>query len=68
MLRPEFNLRAVYTGFVVDKVALGQVFPDYFGYRLSVILTKLHVHSSIIPGLYRRPIKGCRYEKLIPTL
>jgi hypothetical protein len=24
--KPEFNLRAIYVGFVVDKVALGQVF------------------------------------------
>jgi hypothetical protein len=40
------QLRAVYEGFVVGKVALGQVFQEYFGYRLSVISTKLHVRLS----------------------
>jgi hypothetical protein len=28
--RPGFDPGSVYVGFVVDKVALGQVFPEYF--------------------------------------
>jgi hypothetical protein len=34
--RPGFDPRSVQVGFVVDKVALGQVFPpEYFGFTLS---------------------------------
>jgi hypothetical protein len=29
---PEFNLRSGNVGFVVDKVALGQVFSEYFSF------------------------------------
>ena len=32
----EKNPRPVHVGFVVDKVSLGQVFPQYFGFPLSV--------------------------------
>jgi hypothetical protein len=35
--RPGFDLGSVHVGFVVDKVALGQVFPpEYFGFPLPV--------------------------------
>jgi hypothetical protein len=34
--RPWFDPRSVHVGFVVDKVALGQVFPEYFSFRLSI--------------------------------
>jgi hypothetical protein len=34
--RPGFDLRSVHVGFVVDKVALGRFFPEYFGFLLSV--------------------------------
>jgi hypothetical protein len=34
--RPGFDLRSIRMGFVVDKVALGQVFPACFGFPLSV--------------------------------
>jgi hypothetical protein len=30
--RPEFEPRSSHVGFVVDKVALGQVFSEYFGF------------------------------------
>jgi hypothetical protein len=33
---PEFNTRSIHTGFVVDEVAVGQVFPEYFDFPLSV--------------------------------
>jgi hypothetical protein len=35
--RPGFDPRSVHVGFVVDKVALGQVFPpEFFGFPLSI--------------------------------
>jgi hypothetical protein len=35
--RPGFDPGSVHVGFVVDKVALGQVFfPEYFGFTLSI--------------------------------
>jgi hypothetical protein len=34
--RPEFDPGSVQVGFMVDKVALGQVFPEYFGPALSI--------------------------------
>jgi hypothetical protein len=42
-------------GFVVDKVALGQVFSEYFGFHRL-----LPRSSSIIRGWYNRPISGRR--------
>jgi len=30
--RPEFSLRSAYVEFVVDKVALGQYFSEYFSF------------------------------------
>jgi hypothetical protein len=34
--RTGFDPGSVHMGFVVDKVALGQVFPEYFGLPLSI--------------------------------
>jgi hypothetical protein len=34
--RPEFDPWSVHVGFVVDKVVLGQCFPEYFGLTLSI--------------------------------
>jgi hypothetical protein len=34
--RPVFDPRSVYVGFVVNKVALGQGFPEYFGLPQSI--------------------------------
>jgi hypothetical protein len=35
--RPGFDPGSVHVGFMVDKVALGQVFPpEYFGFPLSI--------------------------------
>jgi hypothetical protein len=34
--RPGFDPGSVQVGFVVDKVTLGQVFPEYFGLPLSI--------------------------------
>jgi hypothetical protein len=32
-----FDSGSVHVGFVVDKVALGQVSPDYFGFPMSIL-------------------------------
>jgi hypothetical protein len=34
--KPGFNPGSVHVGFVVDKVALGQVFPEFFSFPLSI--------------------------------
>jgi hypothetical protein len=58
--------------FVVDKVALGQVFFEYFGLPCQFSFHQLlHIHhhhhhhhhlSSIIWGWYKRPVSGQRTE------
>jgi hypothetical protein len=55
-----FKHRAVYVGFVVERVALGMSsHPKYFGISLSVVIPPLlDIHSSVIWGLYKRPISG----------
>jgi hypothetical protein len=46
-------------GFVVDKVALGQVFSEYFGFPCqSTFHRLLQSTSSIIWGWYNRPKSG----------
>jgi hypothetical protein len=51
-------------GFVVDKVALGQVFPEYFGFPLSILFhrcsnTRKNKKLIIfIIGLHNKP-QGC---------
>jgi hypothetical protein len=42
--RPGFDPGSVYVEFVVDKVALGQVFPAYFGFQYQF-------HSTGVPLL-----------------
>jgi hypothetical protein len=47
---PGFELESVQVGFVVDKVALGQVFSEYFGFPCPSSLHQiLHHHNH--PGL-----------------
>jgi hypothetical protein len=44
-------------GFVVDKVALGQVFSEYFGFLLPIFILPITPQSPspIIWGWYNRP-------------
>jgi hypothetical protein len=37
---------SVHVGFVVDKVALGQVSPQYFGFPLSVSFHRAQLHGK----------------------
>jgi hypothetical protein len=43
---------------VVDKVALGQVFPEYFGFTLPIFIRPISPQSPslIIRGWYNRPV------------
>jgi hypothetical protein len=43
-------------GFVVDKVALGQVFSEYFGFPCLPIFIPPQSPSPIIWGWYNRPV------------
>jgi hypothetical protein len=61
--RPGFDLGSIHVGFVVDKVALGQVFfpPEYFGFPLSVSLHRCSITRNkliFITGLHSQP-QGC---------
>jgi hypothetical protein len=48
-------------GFVVDKVALGRVFSEYFGFPCQSSFHQiLHHHNH--PGKYNRQISGRRAE------
>jgi hypothetical protein len=50
-LRPGFDPRSGHVGFVVDKVALGQVFSEYFGFPCqSSFHQLLHNHHHLSSG------------------
>jgi hypothetical protein len=57
-----FEPRSGHVGFVVDRVALGQVFSKYFGFpcQFSFPTTDPHSSSSIIQDWYNRTISGRR--------
>jgi hypothetical protein len=46
--RSGFDPGSVHVGFVVDKVALGQVFPEYFGLSLSISFHRCSITRTII--------------------
>jgi hypothetical protein len=45
-------------GFVVDKVALGQIFSEYFSFPLPIFIPPIapQLPPSIIGGWYNRPV------------
>jgi hypothetical protein len=45
-------------GFVVDKVALGQVFSVYFGFRCQSSFRQILFIILITRGWHKRPIDG----------
>jgi hypothetical protein len=47
--RPQLNPRPIHVGFVMDKVALGQIFLQVLGFPVSVLfqLCLIHICSSI---------------------
>jgi hypothetical protein len=58
--RPGFSPSAVHVGFVVDKVALGQVLPQVLWFSpVSIIPLMHHIHSCIIWGTDNGPVISC---------
>jgi hypothetical protein len=47
MRRPGFEHGSGHVGFVVDKVALGQVFPKYFGFPCQIYSTSYSAFTII---------------------
>jgi hypothetical protein len=63
--RPGFDSGPIHVGFVVDKVALGRVFPEYFGFLLSMSFHRCSITRKnekkliiFITGLHNKP-QGC---------
>jgi hypothetical protein len=56
--RPGFESRLGHVGFVVDKVAMGQVFSEYFCSPANSHSTDCSKFIIIIRGWYNRPIIG----------
>jgi hypothetical protein len=56
--RPGFKPGSGHVGFVVDKVALGQVFSEYFGFPRQFEFHRLLHHHHVIWGWYNRPDSG----------
>jgi hypothetical protein len=55
-------------GFVVDKVALGQVFSEYFGFPCqSTFQQLLHNHPHLSSGAGTIGQKWAQYKGLSPT-
>jgi hypothetical protein len=49
--RPGFDPRLCHMGFVVDKVAMGQVFSEYFGFPCQISFLRLfHTHHLLSSG------------------
>jgi hypothetical protein len=49
--RPEFEARSSHVGCVVDKVALGQVFPEYLAFPCQLSFHQLlHIHHNLSSG------------------
>jgi hypothetical protein len=49
--RPWFEARLSHVGFVVDEVALGQVFSEYFGFPYKFSYHRLlHIHHHLPSG------------------
>jgi hypothetical protein len=46
-LRPGFEPRSGHVGFMVDEVAFGQVFSEYFGFSYQFSFHRiLHIHND----------------------
>jgi hypothetical protein len=62
--RPSFATRVAHLGFVVDKVALGQVFLRVLRFSpVSIIPPLLHIHTCMIWGLDNGPASGRSYPE-----
>jgi hypothetical protein len=80
--RPRFELRLDHVGFVVDKVTLGQVFSEYFGFPCQFsfhgLLHTLHLSSGagtigqlvadVPSGLSLTSPQENKKDKVVPVL
>jgi hypothetical protein len=55
--RHSFAPRSVYVGFVIDKVALEQIFSESFS-PVYIIPPVLHINSCVIQVMYRELLRG----------
>jgi hypothetical protein len=60
IVAPRFELRSGNVGFVLDKVTLGQVFSEYFGFPCQSSFHEILHHNH--RGWHNRPIGGRRAE------
>jgi hypothetical protein len=49
-------------GFVVDEVALGQAFSEFFGFPIAISFLRGSPYSHIISGVNNRPVGGYSSE------
>jgi hypothetical protein len=54
--RSGFDPISAHVRFIVDKVALGQIFCKFFGFPLSISIHRGSPHSYIILGMNNRPV------------
>jgi hypothetical protein len=56
--QPGFESGSIHVGFVVDKVALRQVFSEYLGFPMPILIPPISPQSPspIIRGWYNRPV------------
>jgi hypothetical protein len=54
--------QSLHVGSVAYKLALGQVYSEFFGFPLSVSLRRGSPYSPIICGMNSRPVSGCSSE------
>jgi hypothetical protein len=52
------HTRSGHVGFVVDKVALGQVFSEYFSFPCQSLFHQILYPLRITQGRYNKPIGG----------
>jgi hypothetical protein len=57
-------------GYVVDKVALGQVFSEYFQFPFPIFTPPISLQSPspIIRGWYNRPVSGRSTQSPSPQI
>jgi hypothetical protein len=60
--RPGFSPRSVYVGFVVGKVALGQVFSQYFIIPWQLSFQDMLHFFHLLSGWYSGPFTVLRYS------
>jgi hypothetical protein len=66
--RPGFEPGSGHVGFVADKVALGQVFSEYFGFPCQTSFHQLlHSHPHLSSGAGTIGQKWPQYQGLSPT-